>query len=318
MIRIIDRTLSCLDHVRMTQEQAAELAELLLRAGADILELSPKWAAGPLPAGNYVLRLANPKQAPQWPAYSRFVCPKIKDPGQTGYPEIQVNDVRETHLLAQYADEPLVRVCGLGDALNREFRAVFQTLKEILRGRVEFCPDNSRYGCGTALAVEWINYGGKDVVTSWDGIGGMAPFAEVSMALRVLKRRKPGADFTVFPRLRERMEQITGEAVSETAPVIGSSIFQVESGIHVGGICKQPKCYEPFPPEEVGLERRILLGAFSGKAAIRWKLSELGITVPEARIPGIVSDVKREAILRGASLDDDMFRAIAANRGGAS
>lgn len=316
MIRIIDRTLSCLDRARMTGEQAAELAELLLRAGADILELSPKWAAAPLPPGQYVLRVEHPRQACDWPGYDRFVCPKSREPGRNVYPEIQVNDVRETHLLAQYADAPLVRVCGLGDALNRDFRAVFHTLRETLRGRVEFCPDDGRYGCGTALAVEWVNCGGQDVVTSWNGIGGMAPFAEVSMALRVLKRRKPGAEFTVFPRLRQLMERLMGQAGPETAPVIGPSIFQVESGIHVSAICKQPKCYEPFPPEEVGLERRIVIGAFSGKASVRLKLEELGIRMPEALIPGMVEDVKSEAVACGRPLDDDSIRTLAARRTG--
>ncbi len=315
MIRIIDRTLSCLDHAQMTQEQAAEIAELLLRAGADSLEISPKWAAGPLPQGQYVLRIDHSKQAADWPGYNRFICPKFHDTGRGVYPEIQVNDVRETHLLAQYSDAPLIRVCGLGDALNRDFRAVFHTLREMLRGRVELCPDNGRYGCGTALAVEWTGCGGQDVVTSWGGIGGMAPFAEVSMALRVLKRRKPGAEFAVFPLLRELMEPF-GQTVRQTAPVVGPSIFQVESGIHVSAICKQPKCYEPFPPEEVGLERRILIGAFSGKAAVRWKLEELGIVLPDARIQEMLQDIKSAATACGHHLDDNSIRAIAARRGG--
>lgn len=316
MIRIIDRTLSCLDHVQMTGEQVAELAQLLYRAGADSLELSSKWAAVPLPAGKYVLRIDHPGQTSQWPGYNRFLCPKFQDADRHVYPEIQVNDVRETHLLAQYADAPLIRVCGLSDTLNRDFKAVFHTLREALRGRVELCPDNGRYGCGTALAVEWIGCGGQEVVTSWGGIGGLVPFAEVSMALRVLKRRKPGAEFAVFPRLRQLMEEITGETGGETAPVVGPSIFQVESGIHVSAICKQPKCYEPFSPEEVGLERKIMVGAFSGKASVRWKLEELGIALPEVQLPAMVKDVKSAAIARGHPLDDDTIRAIAARQGG--
>ena len=59
--------------------------------------------------------------------------------------------------------------------------------------------------------------------------------------------------------------------------VIGSALFDVESGVHVDGIAKNRQCYEPFAPELVGASRHIVVGKHSGKQALKIKLDELGL-----------------------------------------
>ncbi len=81
--------------------------------------------------------------------------------------------------------------------------------------------------------------------------------------------------------------------------MIGTGIFTVESGIHIGGILKHPKCYELYPPETVGQERTFRYGKFSGRVSIRYKLKELGIEVAEqdlSRITGVVKEVSAEKL----------------------
>ena len=51
-------------------------------------------------------------------------------------------------------------------------------------------------------------------------------------------------------------------------------MFRHESGIHADGALKDPKNYEAFDPAEVGLERQIVIGKHSGKAAIVNKFKE--------------------------------------------
>ena len=61
-------------------------------------------------------------------------------------------------------------------------------------------------------------------------------------------------------------------------------MFRHESGIHADGAIKNPKNYEAFDPREVGLERQIVIGKHSGKAAIinKFKEYEIELTTVEA------------------------------------
>ena len=56
-------------------------------------------------------------------------------------------------------------------------------------------------------------------------------------------------------------------------------MFAHESGIHADGVIKNPKTYEVFTPEEVGLERQIVVGKHSGSRTIEMKFAEYGIAI---------------------------------------
>ncbi len=98
-----------------------------------------------------------------------------------------------------------------------------------------------------------------------------------------------------MPHLRTLFEEITGRKISAHAPVMGSEIFTYESGIHADGIEKNPKTYEPFPPEDVGRTRRLSIGKHSGKAALRVKLQELGVRLDDAELERMNTLVRAES-----------------------
>ena len=47
-------------------------------------------------------------------------------------------------------------------------------------------------------------------------------------------------------------------------------------GIHVDGVKKNPKTYEPYNPDLVGATRKIIIGKHSGPKAVYQKIRELG------------------------------------------
>jgi homocitrate synthase NifV len=70
MIRVMDKTLSCLDQYQASPRQLREICELLLALGADFIELSENAyrQIGTLPrGGKYILRLENLSEIPQIP-----------------------------------------------------------------------------------------------------------------------------------------------------------------------------------------------------------------------------------------------------------
>jgi homocitrate synthase NifV len=202
------------------------------------------------------------------------------------------------------------RLQGLDDALCGDYLRTFTHAKESFGDDVEFCPGN-RFHCATALAAERVISGtGNNIASSFGGIGGFAATEELIMILRINGLRKTGKMYPFFPEMTKLFRKITGKKVRRNKPVIGKRIFNVESGIHVDGILKQPECYEPFPPEIVGQKRKIVLGKQSGTASIRAKLLELNIPCAGKHIPHILEQVKARAVVKNSAITKREFAKI--------
>ncbi len=310
MIRITDRTLSCLDDYDATPRQLRALCGLLLKLGVDFTELSVDAyrKIGSLPEnGKYILRVEDVIEAREYPGFDRYICRHsgLVTPVEA-VAEMQVNDVNEIHLLKQYQNLASVRITGLDDILCHDYKIAFQQIKKNVTGKIEICPEN-HYFCATAIAVEWILSGGKNIAASFAGIGDFAPLEEVLMALRLELRYQPNRDYSVYPQIKALFEQITGKKIPAHKSIIGSNIFDVEAGVHADGILKDPNIYEPFKPELVGDRRCLVLGKHSGKAAVIMKLNELGIKEDETEIPAILDAVRRKSIEKQCSLTDEDF-----------
>ena len=65
---------------------------------------------------------------------------------------------------------------------------------------------------------------------------------------------------------------------SPNKAIVGSNAFAHSSGIHQDGVLKNRENYEIISPEEVGVDHSsIILTARSGRAAVRFKLDNLGV-----------------------------------------
>lgn len=313
MIKITDMTLSCLVDYHPSSETLVDLHDCLLLSGADYIEMPVSFyekLKPPEPLEKYILRISDPKETEKYPEISRFICKIGGIPSISNIiSEVQINDQREIHLLYRYGALKSIRLTGLDDILCYDYESAFKNIKKQLKSKIEFCPENN-FHCATALAVEWIIQGGTDVVTSFGGVGGKAPFEEVMIALRIQRRHKSGASFEIFPRIAALIEEITAMKFDDRKAVIGKKIFDVESGIHVDGILKQPKMYEPYHPKLVGASRKIVIGKHSGKKAIISKLSELGFKTGEYQIEEILSEVRCESVKKMSGLRDDEFIAL--------
>jgi len=164
------------------------------------------------------------------------------------------------------------------------------------------------FGMATANALAGIRAGAKWVNTTVNGLGeraGNASLAEVVMALKHIEKIDAGIDTT---RLRE-LSLYVAEASMRPLPVsqaiIGDNIFAHESGIHADGVLKHPPTYEAFSPEEVGLERQIMVGKHSGSHTILFKFArEFGIELPEDIAREILARARAMALRRKRALFD--------------
>lgn len=312
MIRITDITFSCLGVWAPSDDQLRQLFCLLDALGTDFIEMpSNIYARIAPPLEKLVLRITMPEEAAAYPDIPRFVC---RHSGQHAPPEVmqelQLNDMRE---IARFGrDESLknVRIVGLDDILNSDYPGAFDAIKSRAPGRVEFCPENS-YSCATAAGVEWIIAGGSALAASFGGLGGKAATEEILLSLRVVRRHKPTASYSVLPQIATLIEEITKQRFGDRKAVIGRNIFNVESGIHVDGILKKPQMYEPFLPELVGSSRRLVIGKHSGRKSIAAKLAEMDYQSGDFDISRLLGAVRSESVSKKASLTDEEFDMIA-------
>ncbi len=136
------------------------------------------------------------------------------------------------------------------------------------------------FGLATANALSGIKAGALSVNTTVNGLGeraGNAPLEEVVMALKQLY----GLDLEINTRrlleLSRLVSQASGCHVPPWKAIVGENAFAHESGIHAHGILKNPITYEPFAPEEVGWQRKLVLGKHSGRHIVTEVLQRHGV-----------------------------------------
>lgn len=98
--------------------------------------------------------------------------------------------------------------------------------------------------------------------------------------------------------------------IAGSHPLVGEAIFTCETGLHLQGLTRNPATYEPYEPERVGGQRRLLLGSKSGKRAIQDRLQTLGCPLPAERLEQVVNLVRHQAGSKRRPLNDEEIRAI--------
>ncbi|MDD1752953.1 MAG: hypothetical protein LUQ38_07690, partial [Methanotrichaceae archaeon] len=118
----------------------------------------------------------------------------------------------------------------------------------------------------------------------------------------------------------EYMEDQLGLYVPRNKAVVGKNVFAHESGIHTAGVIKNPFVYEPYPPELVGGNRKIMIGNTSGTEVVRFKVEEtlkklmnvdLNLSKDDWRVLAIHSQIKQlyDEELRSSCISDEEMTA---------
>lgn len=155
-------------------------------------------------------------------------------------------------------------------------------------------------GMATANALAGVRAGAKGVIGSIGGLGertGNSAIEEIVMALKHLYGVDLGIDTSRFREIAEYIAQASQRAIPIWKAIIGTNVFAHESGIHADGILKNPDSYEAFSPDEVGLERQIVIGKHSGSKVLIHKFdTEFGITLDETSAQELLQEVRSAAI----------------------
>ena len=163
------------------------------------------------------------------------------------------------------------------------------------------------FGMATANAIAGIRGGANHVGVTVNGLGeraGNAALEEVVMALKFVYGMDVDMDTTKFREICKYVSMASGRELPSWKAIVGTNMFAHESGIHADGAIKNPKNYEAFDPSAVGLERQIVIGKHSGRAAIVNKFKEYNIDLTDQEASDILEMVRATSVRVKRSLFD--------------
>ena len=223
----------------------------------------------------------------------------------------------EVALLAQEWGASRFRFCdtvGILDPFTTY--AKVHKLTQTLSIPVEMHTHND-LGLATANALAGIKAGATSVNTTVNGLGeraGNAALEEVVMALRRIYDIEVGIDTRRLLELSQLVATASGCAVPPWKAVVGENTFAHESGIHAAGVLKNPVTYEPFAPEEVGWERRLVVGKHSGRHLVSNLLQQHGVTLESEETQYVLEAVRNLSVQVKRSLTVEELLSLVPNR----
>ncbi|MBM6818502.1 homocitrate synthase [Clostridium saudiense] len=163
------------------------------------------------------------------------------------------------------------------------------------------------FGMATANAIAGILGGASHVGVTVNGLGeraGNAALEEVLMALIYVYGYEADVNTKMFREVSEYVAQAARRELPIWKAIVGDNMFAHESGIHADGAIKNPKNYEAFDPDVIGLQRQIVIGKHSGKAGIINKFKEYNIELNDEEAKGILEMVRAASVRLKRTLFD--------------
>lgn len=163
------------------------------------------------------------------------------------------------------------------------------------------------FGMATANAVAGVYAGATHVGVTVNGLGeraGNAALEEIVMSLKYLLNFDMEQKTQKLRELCEYVAKASNRVLPSWKAIVGTSVFTHESGIHADGALKNPKTYEVFDPEDVGLKRRFVVGKHSGTAGIKKKLEEYNFSIDDNLAREMLESVRRTAVELKRPLND--------------
>jgi len=170
------------------------------------------------------------------------------------------------------------------------------------------------FGLATAAAVASVQAGATWIHGTINGMGeraGNANLGEVALALEALYGIGTNLKLERVREVGERVRELAGYELEPWKPLVGETLFRRESGAVASQFHDAPSI-EPYAADLVGAERSIVLGKKSGLDSIRIKCAELGLAVPQASHPALLSAVKTLGEEKRGLVTDEEFRQLAA------
>ncbi len=173
------------------------------------------------------------------------------------------------------------------------------------------CHDD--FGMAVANSVSAVEAGADQVHGTINGFGeraGNAALEEVASAVKFLLGYETRIRFNKIKEVSDLVAQLFKVRLPPNKAIVGANAFSHESGIHVHGVLNNPYTYEPIDPSVVGMSRRIVLGKHSGRHAVEYALSQMGIKPTDELVNAVLRRIKQMGDMGMSITWDDLKRIV--------
>ncbi len=186
------------------------------------------------------------------------------------------------------------------------------SLKNNLNSCVVGVHTHNDFGMATANSIAALEAGALSVDVVVLGLGERTGCARIEEVVGYLSLARGNTNFNPqhLKPLAIQVASIAGRSISNTRPVIGEGIFTCETGLHLQGLQRNPKSYEPYDPERVQAKRNLLYGAKSGKNALLYRCNQLSSTTIDDLGASMVQRVRQTAKELRRPLNDEELRQL--------
>ena len=196
--------------------------------------------------------------------------------------------IAEQHGATRIRLADTVGICSPG-----RMTTLVQTLKEAVSLPLAVHCHND-FGMATANSIAALEAGADSLDATVLGLGeraGNCRLEEVIGYLAlVLGEKRYHPEF--LPELCRLVAETAGRDIADNHPLVGSTIFTCESGLHQHGLTVNPDMYEPYAPERVGGTRRLCFGEKTGARAVQMQLHKAGLRLDEMQLKDLVSRIR--------------------------
>ena len=195
---------------------------------------------------------------------------------------------------------------------GEKIKFLFENVKNIHQAVISTHCHND-LGMATANTMAGVLNGARQVEVTINGIGERAGNTSLEEVAMILKCHSGlGIDTNIntqkiYPVSR-LVSSLMNMPVQPNKAVVGRNAFAHSSGIHQDGVLKNRESYEIMDPTDVGIDKNsILLTARSGRAALKHRLSVLGIEVDNGKLDEIYEKFLKLADKKKDINDDDVM-----------
>ena len=168
-------------------------------------------------------------------------------------------------------------------------------------------------GMATANTMAGILNGARQVEVTINGIGeraGNTALEEIAMII------KSHHEIDIETNINTQ-KSLMNMPVQANKAIVGRNAFAHSSGIHQDGVLKNVQTYEIIDPHDVGIDdNSIVLTARSGRAALKNRLSILGVTLDQEKLDKVYEEFLKLADRKKDIHDDDILVLAGADRSG--
>lgn len=174
-------------------------------------------------------------------------------------------------------------------------------------------------GMATANTLSGVLNGARQVEVTINGIGeraGNTSLEEIAMILKCHNNIDIETNINtskIYPTSR-MVSSLMNMPVQPNKAIVGRNAFAHSSGIHQDGVLKNVDTYEIIDPKDIGLdENSIVLTARSGRAALKYRLSVLGIEMDGEKLDNVYQSFLKLADKKKEIHDDDILMLVGAD-----